>query len=343
MALTSFFSNASLQDLPEFGTAHATDLDSGTGCTVFVCPEGATAGVDVRGGAPATRETDLLKPENMIQKIHAVMLSGGSAFGLESMCGAMEVLANNKIGFELGGAVVPIVCGACLFDLLIGKANWPDKKMGAEATKAALANMGGDTEMGNIGAGTGATVGKLGLPTQAMKAGFGWSGVRMGDLVVIACVAVNASGNIVDSDGQWIAGTLGADGKVEDPLLAAFKTRAAMETAHINDSCNNAEDSSSPTTNTTLGCILTNAKLSKAQATKVAQIAQDGYARAIRPVHTLNDGDAIFTMASCKVDTETDVVAIAATNAMEDAIRKAALNAQGAYGLKAFCDIHKTL
>lgn len=338
---------AGYSDLPEFGVAHSTDVEGGTGCTMFVAPEGAVGAVDVRGGGPATRETDLLKPENMIETIHGVILSGGSAFGLEAACGAMEVLASESIGFKLGPACVPIVCGASLFDLLVGQNTWPDKAMGAQATRDALAARGTDPAKGNVGAGCGATVGKMGLPSQAMKSGFGWCGSRQGDLVVIANVAVNAAGNILEPDGQWLAGTLDADGVVMDPFAAATlaqqeMARAAKEAALAQPTESFAPitpEGSTPTLNTTLGCILTNAKLSKAQATKVAQIAQDAYARTIKPVHTLNDGDTIFVMVSGKVDAETDVVGILATDAMQCAIRSALYSAQGAYGLKAVCDL----
>lgn len=330
------FQTADPSYLPEFGIGHAQDPIKGTGCTVFVAPDGASCGVDVRGGGPATRETDLLKPENMIQDIHAVVLSGGSAFGLESACGAMEELAERNIGFKLGPACVPIVPAACLFDLLIGENAWPDKAMGRAACKAAFDSMGApDIEQGNVGAGMGATVGKMGLPTQVMKSGFGWMGLRSGEVVVIACAAVNACGNIMDERGDWIAGTLGQDGRVMDPFMAAAMAREQMEAM-------GAEEGSAkgtPVKNTTLGVVLTNAYLSKADATKVAQIAQDGYARAIRPVHTLGDGDTIFTLASRKVDADVNIVGIMAAEAMELAVRSAVLNAEAAFGLPAAKDL----
>lgn len=337
------FTSATHADLPEFLVGHAQDEQAGTGCTVFVAPEGAICGVDVRGGGPATRETDLLKPENMIRKVHAVMIGGGSAFGLEASCGAMEVLADKKIGFSIGPAIVPIVPGACLFDLLVGENRWPDKTMGAAACETAFAQAESESTkdtpiaQGNVGAGCGATVGKMGLPAQAMKSGFGWCGLALGDLVVVANVAVNAAGNVRDENGNWLAGTIGKDGRVEDPLLAAMQAKIAIAQMPGETAGQFAEET--PCANTTLGVVLTNAKLTKAQCTKVAQITQDAYARAIYPVHTLNDGDTIFVMASDKVEAETDIVGIMATRAMECAIRNAVRHAKGAYGLKAACDL----
>lgn len=314
------YSPADFFDLPEFGAGHFTDPGAMTGCTAFVargdCAGGATCAVDVRGGAPATRETDLLRPENMVQKANAVMIGGGSAFGLEAACGAMEALAARKIGFELAGAHVPIVPAACLFDLPVGKAAWPDKAAGAAACAAALDFDGAELAQGVVGAGTGATVGKMGMPEQASKSGFGWHGLRMGDVVVIGCVAVNALGNVLAEDGGWLAGVRDAEGGVMDPLAAAAQ---AMATG----AASAGAEAEGGVKNTTLGVVLTNAKLSKAQATKVAQQAQDGYARAIKPVHTTSDGDAIFVMASGKVEVPPDMVGIMAADAIEAAIRSA--------------------
>lgn len=324
------FQEASFADLPAFRAAHDTDAEGGTGCTVLIAPEGAVGGVDVRGGAPATRETDLLRPENMVEQINAVVLSGGSAFGLEASCGVMEELAARGIGFKLAGACVPIVCGASLFDLPVGGPVWPDAAAGRRAAAAAFADAPAVLAQGCVGAGTGATVGKLGRPEQAMKSGFGWAGLKAGGLVVLACVAVNALGNVCAEDGSWLAGVRSEDGRVVDPLAAAAAAFAAAQVA---------EGGAAPASNTTIGCILTNAQLSKAQATKVAQISQDAYARAIKPVHTTSDGDAIFVMASGEVPAPTDAVAILATEAMERAIRSAVRHADGAYGLAAARDV----
>ncbi len=333
----AMFKQASFADLPKFRAAHSTNGDGGTGCTVFVAPEGAVGAVDVRGGAPATRETDLLRPENMIDRIHAVVLSGGSAFGLEAACGVMEALAKQDIGFHLAGSCVPIVCGASLFDLPVGCPVWPRATDGAQACEEALATGPRDLPQGCVGAGTGATVGKMGLPVQAMKSGFGWAGLRQAETVVVACVAVNALGNVMADDGSWVAGTLGEDGHVEDPLKAAARMMAAQ--AHDQVRAQAHDHEGKPVSNTTLGCVLTNACLTKAQATKVAQIAQDAYARHIKPAHTRNDGDAIFVMASGEVEAQVDMVAIMATEAMGQAILSAVRHATSSYGLKAAKDI----
>lgn len=333
--------SASFVDIPEFGVGHATDPVSLTGCTAFVArgdaAEGVTCGVDVRGGGPATRETDLLKPENMVQKVNAVTIGGGSAFGLEASCGVMETLAERGCGFSVGPAKVPIVPAACLFDLLIGEPRWPDKAMGAEACATALAfdaAAGDEVAQGSVGAGTGATVGKMGRPEQAMKSGFGWCGARLGALVVVSCVAVNALGNVVAEDGSWLAGVRGADGSVIDPFEAAAAMMAAQASPAADGASGSvgiadaANGNDGPCANTTLGVVLTNADLTKAQATKVAQQTQDAYARAIKPVHTLSDGDTVFVMASGRAQAMPDVVGMLATETMEGAIRSAVRHAQ---------------
>lgn len=330
------FESASFSDLPAFGVAHAEDALAGTGCTVFAAPDGAVCGVDVRGGGPATRETDLLDPTKMIERVHAVVLAGGSAFGLEAACGVMDVLADFGIGYLAAGAVVPIVPSACLFDLLVGKNTHPDKAMGAKACKLALGCIDNNAEkrnlaQGNVGAGCGCSVGKMGLPERAMKSGFGWSGLKLGDVSVIACVAVNALGNVLAKDGSWLAGTLDAQGKVCNPLEAATYVRSHKNSA--DKTC---------TQNTTLGVVLTNAALSKAECTRISQVTQDAYARVIKPVHTQHDGDAIFTMSACTAPTQTgsvDLVGIMATTAMEQAIRNAVEKAESAYGFTAACDL----
>lgn len=329
------FTPATLADLPAFRCGHAHNEVSATGCTVFVAPGGAVCGVDVRGGGPATRETDLLRPENMIEAVHAVVLSGGSAFGLEASSGVMEELAARDIGFPLESARVPIVVGACLFDLLVGENAHPDAAMGAAACTAALERGAGDPlAEGNVGAGCGATVGKLLGGERAMKSGFGTCGLALGELVVYAAVAVNALGNVCDESGAWIAGCRDAEGCVMDPL-AAFGAMAAQAAA-VPAAANPA---GGPCPNTTIGVVLTNARLTKAQATKTASTVHDAYARAIKPVHTSNDGDTVFTFASGEVEALPDAVSILATEAMQQAIVRAVREAEGAYGLPAARDI----
>lgn len=326
------FHEASLADLPAFRCGHAHNEEAATGCTVVIAPEGATCGVDVRGGGPATRETDLLKPENMIEAVHAVVLSGGSAFGLAASTGVMEELAEHGVGFPLEEARVPIVVGACLFDLLVGENAHPDAAMGRAATRAAFERDAVEPlAEGNVGAGCGATVGKLLGGDRAMKSGFGVCGLALGDVVVVAMVAVNALGTVCTADGTWIAGCRDERGQVMEPLDAfAAMVQAAQP---------QADPATSPCANTTIGVVLTNARLTKAQATKVSSTVHDAYARAIKPVHTSNDGDTVFTFASGEVEVPPDFAAVLATEAMQGAIERAVLTAQGAYGLPAACDM----
>lgn len=375
------FSRATLSDLPEFHVGHAQNSEAATGCTVVVSPDSATCSVDVRGGGPATRETDLLKPENMVEAVHAVVLSGGSAFGLEASTGVMQALAEKGIGFELCGLHVPIVVGACLFDLPYGKPEHPTAEMGAFACKAALCGtmesnsldsllpipeqaaftvLSGAAE-GNVGAGCGATVGKMLDPTQATKSGLGMYGVRCGDIVAVAIVAVNALGTVCLPDGTPLAGHRDANGYIMDPLdpvllsMAPHSSTEAASYSHpeeenstysesdAHSSTTTSSGCSTPCTNTTIGVVLTNAKLTKAQCQKVSSITHDAYARTIKPVHTSADGDTIFTMASGKQDAPFDLVAIMTTEAMQDAILRAVATAEAACGLPAAQDINPEL
>ncbi len=310
----------SLTDIEGFALGQAQDAVGGSGCSVILCEEGCSAGVDVRGGGPATRESDLLNPINMVQKIHAVCLSGGSAFGLAAAHGVMRYLEERGCGHDMGFVKVPIVCGASLFDLAVGDSRCrPDEAMGYQACQ----NISKQIQQGNVGAGTGASVGKLMGMQHAMKSGIGTYGVRVNDLQVAAIVAVNACGNVIDeASGEQLAG-IQMDGQIVSTEAMMLKLL----------------EKELPKGNTTIGCIVTNAKLDKAQCTKVAGIAHDGYARAIRPVHTMSDGDTIFVMANGKVEAQTDIVGILATDCMAKAINQAVKSAVGAYGLPAWQDI----
>ncbi|WP_080798699.1 P1 family peptidase [Arabiibacter massiliensis] len=331
------FQPAALADLPAFRCGHAHNAEAGTGCTVIVAPEGAACGVAVRGGGPATRETDLLKPENMIEAVHAVVLSGGSAFGLAASTGVMDELAARGIGFPVGGARVPIVVGACLFDLLVGEMAHPDAAMGREACAAAFSREAGEpVAEGNVGAGCGATVGKLLGGERAMKAGLGVCGLRLGGLAAVAIVAVNALGCVRDAEGTWIAGCRDDEGGVMDPLSAFAALAAAQAGAGAAEA---AAGAAGPCANTTIGVVLTNARLTKAQATKASSVVHDAFARAIKPVHTSNDGDTVFTFASGEVEADYDLVAVLATEAMQGALVRAVEQAEGAYGLPAARDL----
>ena len=312
--------------IPGIHVGHATNAEAGTGCTVIVCPAGATGGVDVRGGAPATRETDLLRPEETVEVLHAVVLSGGSAFGLAASCGVAEELERRGFGLDVGVARVPIVSGACLFDLACGDAHTrPTAEDGRVACARALNDGGAPLERGNVGARTGCTVGKLAGPEHAMKSGLGEDVERAGELVCGAIAAVNACGDVLDPDtGERIAGVRGENGGLIDTtevLLGGFARTPLQRT------------------NTTISCVVTNARLTKAQATKVAQMSADAYAHAISPTHTTNDGDTVFVMATGEVDAPVDVVGTLATRALGRAIADGARSATSAYGYVAARDL----
>ncbi len=289
----------SITRIPGILSAHDTDTVGGTGCTVIICPNGATGAVDVRGGAPATRETDLLRPEETRQ----------------------------GIGLDVGVTRVPIVSGACLFDLMMGNpAVRPTLESGIRATQAALserdvlAPLRTPLARGNVGAGTGCSVGKFAEPSRAMKSGLGEAVEASGRLVCGAVAAVNACGDVVDPDtGEPIAGLLSADGnRIEDSAQLLRNLAATMPLER---------------TNTTISCVVTNARLTKAEATKVAQMAADAYAHALRPAHSTNDGDTIFVMATGEVTAPVDAVGTLATRALERAIADGARQATSAFGL----------
>jgi len=313
-----------ITDIKGIKVGHAQDFHGGTGCTVILCEKGAWAGVDVRGGAPASRETELLKPVNMVEQIHAVVFSGGSAYGLDAAAGVMAFLEEKGVGFDVGVGVVPIVCGASLFDLIVGDPKCrPDKKMGYQA----CINAGdGPVAEGNVGAGTGATVGKFLGIERMMKSGLGTYALQVGYLQVGAIAVVNALGDVVDVDtGQRIAGLLNED-------CSGLSNTEEVMYAHY------AHDKNIFSGNTTLGCVVTNAKLIKTQANKLASIAHDGFARAIRPVHTMADGDTVFALATGEVEVMPDAVGALAAEVMARAINRAARTAEPAYGLKAARD-----
>ena len=314
-----------IHDIEGFKIGNATDAENATGCTVIIAPDGATAGVDVRGGGPATRETDLLNPKNMVQKIHSVTLSGGSAFGLEASCGVMQYLSEKGIGFQMKDLVVPICCQASLFDLLVGNPKaFPDKAMGYAAAKDSEKN---HIESGNFGAGTGACVGKLLGPDCFMKTGLGVYALQAGSIKVGAIVAVNACGDVFFPNSNTPIATVYKDGKhvfTEDLMIQMSE--------QLESQCGQ---------NTTISCVITNADLNKSQMNKVASVAHNAYARTIRPVHTSNDGDTIFTMTSNQVKADPDVVGVLAVKALEQAIANAALYADAAYGLTSYKELNK--
>lgn len=331
---------------------HAEDREGLTGCTAVLVMDGAVAGVDVRGSAPGTRETDLMKPCNLVEKVHTIMLAGGSAYGLDAACGAMKFLEERGVGFDTGFGVVPIVGAAVIFDLDVGspKAR-PDSQMGYLACENASSCPPGE---GNVGAGLGATVGKLFGPGYAMKCGLGTWSIRLGTgndpdgrkipVIVGAIAVVNALGNIVDPElGKIIAGAYDRDtGKL---LSQTHETGEHSNSKHGSSSEHESSSSKYGSSgaggfqgfagNTTIGVVATNAILSKEGTNKVAQMAHDGLARVIRPVHTMYDGDTIFALSTGEVsltgDRASDISTIgeAAARAMEIAVIRGVKNARG--------------
>lgn len=297
----------SITDVKGIKVGHSQDFDGMTGCTVVLCKEGAIGGVDVRGGAPGTRETDLLDPKNLIEKVHAIYLSGGSAFGLDGASGVMRYLEEKNIGFDVGITKVPIVCGAVIFDLDIGDyRKRPDAMMGYEAASNAKTFC---ELMGSIGAGTGATIGKIRGNEFSMKGGLGTASTMAEDLVVGALVVVNCFGDVMDPDtGEIIAGAL-------DDSKTSFANTIGLMKTHKNQK--------KTFTNTTIGVVATNGMLTKAQAGKVASMAHNGYARTIRPVHTMYDGDTIFCLSTGKVKADVSTVGVLAAETMSRAIVRA--------------------
>ena len=316
-----------ITEVPGVKVGHFTDSRRPTGCTVVITEEGAVGGVDVRGSAPGTRETDLLNPINLVDRVNAVLLAGGSAFGLDAATGVVRYLEQRKIGYNVGVAFVPIVPAAILFDLGVGDARIrPDAEAGYKACEAASSARPAE---GNVGAGAGATVGKLYGGRRAMKAGIGTASIKLAGLTVGAIVAVNAVGDIVDpATGLPIAGARTEDGK------KLLNTREAMLRGNLTASMLAG-------TATTIGVIATDAVLTKAQAQKIAQMAHDGLARAINPIHTMFDGDTIFALGTGKSGKTGNptLLGVMAAEAMAQAVVRAARAAKGIEGYPAAADL----
>jgi L-aminopeptidase/D-esterase-like protein len=313
-----------LVDVPGFKVGHATNLEAATGCTVIICPPGTVGGVDVRGGAPGTRETDLLQPYNRVEEVSAIVLSGGSAFGLASAQGVVQYLEERGLGYKTGsGFVVPIVPAAILFDLMLGDATVrPDAAMGYAACENASTDA---VVQGTVGAGTGAINGAIRGKEFATKGGIGSASMDLGDgLIVAAIVAVNAVGDILDEQGRIIAGVRGDDGQFIG-MLNALKPFARGFPPRNTES-----------ENTVIGAIATNARLSKAHINKVAQMAHDGIARAVNPAHTMFDGDVIFALASGEIPADPTVIGAFAAEVMAQAIRNGIRHATTLDGVRAW-------
>jgi L-aminopeptidase/D-esterase-like protein len=326
--------NQTLTAVPGIKVGHFTLTERPTGCTVILTETGAVASVDVRGGAPGTRETDLLNPVNHVQKVNAIVLSGGSAFGLDAASGVVRYLDERDFGYDVRIAKVPIVPAAILFDLGVG--GKPKVRPTAECGyAAALAATDGPVAEGSIGAGAGATVGKMAGPTRMTKSGIGTASITLADgLVVAALVAVNAAGDIIDpATGRVVAGVRTTDGKGFADARVMLRSGAVGRPL-----------AARPVENTTIGVVATNAALTKVQALKVAQMAHDGYARAISPVHTPGDGDTIFAIATGTTAGEVEdgrmgIIGALAAEVMADAIVRAATQATSAAGIPALRDL----
>ena len=307
-----------ITDVPGIEVGHAQNEQALTGCTVILCRKGAVAGVDVRGGAPGTRETDLLNPGNMVQKAHAILLAGGSAFGLDAASGVMRYLEENRIGFKTRDALVPIVPSAILYDLDLGSSKIrPDAEMGYQACVNASSK---ETAEGVVGAGTGASVGKMLGLKQAMKSGVGSASISLGrGIVVGAIAAVNAIGDVYDPNtGEFVAGIRTEKKSMEWMRLASFKPVLKR--------------------NTVIGAVAVNADLSKADMTRIAQMAHDGLARAVRPVHTQFDGDTIFALATGGKRIDISTVGVFAAEAFAAAVVRAVQASVSAGGLPGLAD-----
>jgi L-aminopeptidase/D-esterase-like protein len=319
---------AGLTAVPGIKVGHFTVAARPTGCTVVLADPAAVAGVDVRGSAPGTRETDLLNPVNLVDRVNAIVLSGGSAFGLDAASGAVRYLDEHGIGYDTAGGKVPIVPAAILFDLAVGDSKVrPTADCGYRAAAAATA---GTVEEGNVGAGAGATVGKLAGSARAMKGGIGTASITLpGGLVVAALVAVNAVGTIVDpSNGRAVAGVRRPDGKALADVRQLLRAGEARQPLKGGES-------------TTIAVVATNARLTKTEATKIAQMAHDGVARTVVPAHTPYDGDTIFALATGTMEKAPELLVIGAlaADAVSDAILRAVRAARGIEGYPAARDL----
>jgi L-aminopeptidase/D-esterase-like protein len=302
--------------VPGFRIGHRTNTEALTGCTVILCPHKTVGSCDIRGSSPATRETALLAPDKTMQEIHAVVLTGGSAFGLAAADGVIKYLSDHNIGYQTPWVKVPIVPTAAIFDLNIGDGSIrPTAEDGYAACTAATE---GSDLQGNVGAGTGATVGKWAGGEYRMKGGLGISTIQNGELIAACVAVVNSVGDVVDATGKVLAGARKPSGEFfGDTEGVRLLTRGNIP-MHVN---------------TTLICLVTNAKLSKVQTHRLAQRAHIGMARAINPVHTSYDGDLVFALSSGSVDAHFDIVAELGVEATSQAIRSAVKHAKSAGGV----------
>ena len=317
-----------ITDIESLMIGQDENKEAGTGCTVLICRDGMRAGLDVRGGGPASRESQLLNPLTSAQFLHAVVLSGGSAYGLGAANGVMSYLEEQGIGYDTGVALVPLVAQSDIFDLSVGDARVrPDADMGYEAAKSAFE--GPDYQDGNYGAGCGASVGKIAGMDYAMKTGIGSYAVQVGDLKIGAITVLNALGDIYDwKTGEQVAGFLTED-----------KTGLRNTMEYMSASTESKENKF--TGNTTLAVVVTNADFSKSQLCKIAGMAHNGLARSINPVHTSADGDSIYAVSVGNVDADQDLVGSLAAEVVSEAVLRSVYSAESAYGLPAAADLGK--
>ena len=317
----------SVKDLEGIKIGQAEDRAAGTGCTAIICEEGMRAGLDVRGGGPASRDSRLLDPLMAAQEIHGILLSGGSAFGLGAANGVQQYLEERGIGLDVGVTKVPLVAQSCLFDLTVGDPFVrPDAAMGYEAAAKAMENP--NYRDGNYGAGCGATVGKICGMETCMKTGIGSYALEADGFRIGAIVALNAMGDVFDyKTGRQIAGLLTEDG-------AGLRSTADVMAASVSAVENRFVE------NTTLGVIITNGAFDKSRLCKIAGMAHNGYARSIDPVHSSVDGDSIYAVSIGEVDADPDLTGMLAARVISEAINRAVFSAESAYGFKSASDLH---
>ncbi|MCJ7534741.1 MAG: P1 family peptidase [Anaerolineales bacterium] len=328
--------NNSITDIPGLRVGHAQDEQALTGCTVVLCEGGAIGGVDQRGGAPGTRETDAMHPMHLVNEVHAIVLAGGSAFGLDAATGVVRYLEERGVGFDVRVARVPIVPAAILFDLGIGDSNVrPDAEMGYQACLNASADPPAE---GNIGAGMGATVGKILGPAGAMKSGIGTASLEIGSGVIVgAIVAVNVFGDVIDpKTGKIVAGAR----VVQKGPIKVGKGPYFADTLFVMESLiGRTMLGFASRENTAIGIVATNAKLNKEQINKVAQMAQDGLARTVCPAHTMLDGDTIFALATGDKKADVNIVGAFGAEVFAQAVMRAVWTAESAAGLPCAAEV----
>ncbi|MEE4193705.1 MAG: P1 family peptidase [Anaerolineae bacterium] len=316
----------SILDVAGLKIGHAENYDALTGCTVILCDDNVVGGVDQRGGAPGTRETDLLSPMHSVQYVNAILLTGGSAFGLDAASGVMKFCEEQGKGFPIGGGVVPIVPGAVIFDLMMGDPNIrPDAAMGYQA----CLNAADSSPQGNVGAGLGATIGKFLGPQRMMKGGLGTASIEIvPGLVIGALFVVNALGSITDpANGELVAGTRSAEYNQPVDSLYLLKRMASQQMAQA------------PGGNTVIGVVATNAKFNKEQTNKLAQMGQDGIAMAVRPAHSMMDGDTVFALSTGKVEADFNLVSAFAAEVCARAIVNAVKHAKTLAGVPGYAGV----